>query len=104
MKKIKGLNIEEVKNAKTLKQFNETYTIKVHGFKTVDEFNQTSSCDQHITNIKIPILAINAKDDPFVNPKLLSHYGNPNVITVGTGLFISLKIKNVEDMLHSLKV
>jgi uncharacterized protein len=91
MKKIKGLNIEEVKKAKTLKQFNEAYTIKVHGFKTSDEFNQVSSCDQHIPKIKIPVLALNAKDDPFVNPKLLGHFGNPNVITVGTGLFFLSK-------------
>lgn len=44
----------------------EYYSRRVHGFKTVEEFYDSCSCLSRIPNIKIPMIFINALDDPLI--------------------------------------
>ncbi len=59
----------DIKKIKTLKDFDDIYTSKAHGFKDALDYYQKSSCLQFLPNIKIPALIINAKNDSFLGPE-----------------------------------
>ncbi len=60
------LSSSEIKSIKNLKDFDDTYTSKAHGFKNaIDYYTQCSSL-QFLPNIKVPILLINAVNDSFL--------------------------------------
>jgi predicted alpha/beta-fold hydrolase len=44
---------------------------KVHDFKSVTELYQWSSCVNYLQDISIPMIFINARDDPIVPEALL---------------------------------
>ena len=52
---------------KTLKDFDDIYTSKAHGFKDALDYYEKSSCSQFLPNIKIPALIINALNDSFLS-------------------------------------
>ena len=52
---------------KTLKDFDDVYTAKAHGFKDAFDYYEKSSCSQFLPNIKIPALIINALNDSFLS-------------------------------------
>jgi predicted alpha/beta-fold hydrolase len=60
---IKGLD-----TIKTFREFDERYTAPMHGFRSVDEYWDTSSSIHYLTRISAPTLAISAQDDPFLSP------------------------------------
>lgn len=56
----------DIKNIKTLKDFDDIYTSRAHQFKdALDYYTQCSSL-QFLHNIKVPSLIINAKNDSFL--------------------------------------
>ncbi len=59
----------DIKNIKTLKDFDEVYTSKAHGFKDALDYYEKCSCLQFLKNISIPTLIINAKNDSFLSPE-----------------------------------
>lgn len=57
---------EDIKRVNTLKDFDDIYTSKAHGFKdAVDYYDQCSSL-QFLKSIKVPTLIINAQNDSFL--------------------------------------
>jgi len=58
---------EDLKNVKTLKDFDDVYTSKAHGF--IDGLDYYTKCSsvQFLHNIKIPTLIINALNDSFLS-------------------------------------
>ncbi|MEP1487343.1 MAG: alpha/beta fold hydrolase [Algibacter sp.] len=54
---------------KNLKQFDNIYTSKAHGFTDALDYYTQSSCRQFLPNIKIPTLMINALNDSFLSPE-----------------------------------
>ncbi|MEP5339558.1 MAG: alpha/beta fold hydrolase [Algibacter sp.] len=52
-----------------LKQFDNIYTSKAHGFTDALDYYTQSSCRQFLPNIKIPTLMINALNDSFLSPE-----------------------------------
>ncbi|MRI01409.1 alpha/beta fold hydrolase [Kriegella sp. EG-1] len=58
----------DIKAIKTLKDFDNIYTSKAHGFKNAKDYYAQSNCLQFLPNIKIPTLIINAKNDSFLGP------------------------------------
>lgn len=58
----------DIAGIKTLKDFDDTYTSKAHGFKDAMDYYTQSSSLQFISNIQIPTLILNAKDDSFLGP------------------------------------
>ncbi|RKE95152.1 YheT family hydrolase [Ichthyenterobacterium magnum] len=60
---------EDIASIKTLKDFDDVYTSKAHGFKdALDYYSQCSSL-QFLQNIKTPTLIINALNDSFLSPE-----------------------------------
>ncbi|RKR14989.1 hypothetical protein CLV91_1071 [Maribacter vaceletii] len=60
------ISTKEIQNIKTLKDFDDTYTSKAHGFKNALDYYKNCSSLQFLPNIKIPTLLINAKNDSFL--------------------------------------
>ncbi len=63
------ISVDEINKIKTLKDFDDVYTSKAHGFKNALDYYEKSSCLQFLPNINIPSLIINALDDSFLSPE-----------------------------------
>ena len=65
------INDRAIWSAGTLVELDEAYTRRIGGYSNLDEFYRKSSCTSVWNNIKIPMVFVNAVDDPIVPPKLL---------------------------------
>lgn len=63
------LSIKEVKLIKTLRDFDDVYTSRAHGFQDADDYYKQCSSLQFLSNIKVPTLIINALNDSFLSPE-----------------------------------
>ena len=61
------VSVEEINTIKTLKDFDDVYTSKAHGFKDALDYYEKCSSLQFLSGIKIPTLILNAKDDTFLS-------------------------------------
>lgn len=52
--------------AKDLYDFDNVFTAPVHGFKNTEDYWLRASAKPHLRAIRIPALAVNARNDPFV--------------------------------------
>ena len=52
----------------TLRDFDDTFTGPLHGFADAEEYYRTNSSLQFLSDISIPTLVLNAKNDPFLSP------------------------------------
>lgn len=59
----------DIKTIKTLRDFDEIYTSKAHGFKDALDYYTRCSCLRFLPRITIPSLIINAKNDSFLGPE-----------------------------------
>ena len=50
----------------TLRDFDDRYTSRAHGFENVDDYYHRASSIHVIEQIKLPTLIIHAEDDPFI--------------------------------------
>jgi predicted alpha/beta-fold hydrolase len=51
---------------KTFKDFDDRYTAPMHGFRDAEDYWRQASSKQFLTNIAIPTLLVNARNDPFL--------------------------------------
>lgn len=71
---------------RTLKEFDDRFTSRAHGFNGADDYYYRSSSLRVIDRIRIPTLIIHAKDDPFIpfapllDPAVT---GNPYILLLG---------------------
>jgi len=66
----------------TLKDFDDIYTSRAHGFKDAYDYYAKCSCLQFLPYIKIPALIINALNDSFLGPECYPYQeatDNPNL-------------------------
>lgn len=63
------LSVEQVNSIKTLKDFDDVYTSKAHGFKDALDYYEKASSLQFLPNIKTPTLILNALNDSFLSPE-----------------------------------
>jgi uncharacterized protein len=54
--------------AQSLREFDEAFTCPLHGFRDADEYYAHASCGPHLARIRVPMLVLNALDDPLVPP------------------------------------
>ncbi|MFH6603276.1 YheT family hydrolase [Maribacter algicola] len=76
------ISMADIKNIKTLKDFDDIYTSRAHGFKNALDYYKKCSCLQFLPNIKIPSLIINAQNDSFFGPECYPYKEageNPNL-------------------------
>ena len=52
--------------ARDLHQFDDIFTAPLHGFRNADDYYARGSAKPHLHRIRIPALALNARNDPFV--------------------------------------
>jgi len=64
-----NLSIKSIKSIKTLRDFDNIYTSKAHGFQDADDYYKQCSSLQFLSNIKVPTLIINALNDSFLSPE-----------------------------------
>ncbi len=55
----------------TIRDFDDKYTVPLHGFRSVDEYYKTTSSRQYLQNIQVPTLVLHAKDDPFMTEDVI---------------------------------
>jgi len=71
MKKLIGLKREDIEKLKDFWEFDETYTAKINGFQSAQDYYTKSSAKQYLKAITIPTLIIHAKDDPFMTQEVI---------------------------------
>lgn len=59
-------DLEAVKRCRSLYDFDDIYTAPVHGFKSAMDYWQKCSAKQYLPNVRVPLLLLNAKNDPFL--------------------------------------
>lgn len=59
----------DIKKIRTLKDFDDIYTSRAHGFGDAMDYYQKCSSRQFLPNIPLPTLIINAKNDSFLGPE-----------------------------------
>lgn len=59
-------DLEAVRRCRTLYDFDEIYTAPVHGFKSAMDYWQKCSAKQFLPRVRVPLLLLNAKNDPFL--------------------------------------
>lgn len=80
-------DISGLEEIRTLKQFDERFTARSHGFANADDYYYRSSSLRVIDRIRIPTLIIHAEDDPFIpfspllDPAVVN---NPHLLLLAT--------------------
>lgn len=59
-------DLDAVRQARTLHEFDDAYTAPLHGFHSADDYWTRASSRPWLRHIAVPTLLINARNDPFV--------------------------------------
>ncbi|WP_371194330.1 hydrolase [Glaciecola sp. SC05] len=62
---------KELGNLKSFRLFDEHVTAKLHGFKDADDYYTKASAMPFLQNIRLPTLILHAKDDPFMDERVI---------------------------------
>jgi predicted alpha/beta-fold hydrolase len=71
MKKLIGLDKQDIKNIKTFWEFDEIYTAPIHGFKSAQDYYDRCSSRQFLKFIRKETLIIHSEDDPFMDKSII---------------------------------
>jgi len=80
-------DVSNIKSVRTIRDFDERYTSKAHGFAGADDYYSKSSSIRLMDRIRIPTLIIHSEDDPFIPFAPLQNPGvteNPYILFVAT--------------------
>jgi len=69
----KLLDARALRQVRDLYQFDNLFTAPLHGFRNTEDYWSRSSAKPHLHHIRVPALAINALNDPFVPRYSLPH-------------------------------
>jgi predicted alpha/beta-fold hydrolase len=67
---------ERLLAARTLYEFDNVFTAPLHGFRDTDDYWARASAKPHLADIRVPTLALNACNDPFVPQTSLPRRGS----------------------------
>ncbi|ORX47247.1 AB-hydrolase YheT [Hesseltinella vesiculosa] len=71
MKKHSDIDPAQVMAAKTIRQYDGACTCKVFGYTTVNNYFRDASSARFIEHVRIPLLCVNALDDPIATAKYI---------------------------------
>jgi uncharacterized protein len=57
---------ERLAAARTLREFDDVFTAPLHGFRDAADYWTRAAAKPHLHRIRVPALALNARNDPFV--------------------------------------
>jgi uncharacterized protein len=60
-----------VRKARTLREFDDAVTARVHGFRDVEDYYTQSSSRSFLQGIRVPTLILSARNDPFTPDEVL---------------------------------
>lgn len=60
------IDLDLLKSVKSFDQFDTLFTARIHGFKDAQDFYRSVSADNWIKDIAIPVLIVNALNDPLL--------------------------------------
>ena len=64
------VDLEQVRKVKTFREIDTAFTLKIHPeYKDAEDFYRRIASDQFLPNIKIPLLIVNALNDPMLGDK-----------------------------------
>lgn len=66
---------ERLARARDLYEFDNLFTAPLHGFRDTEDYWHRASAKPHLARIRIPALALNARNDPFVPAESLPRPG-----------------------------
>ncbi len=61
-----AIDIRAIEACRTMYDFDNIYTAPLHGFRSAMEYWQKCSCKPVLHDVKVPLLLLNAKNDPFL--------------------------------------
>jgi uncharacterized protein len=61
------IDCEPALNSRTLYEFDDRFTGPLNGFGDADKYYRRVSCLQYISNIEVPTLLVNARNDPLLS-------------------------------------
>ncbi|MCC5931199.1 MAG: alpha/beta fold hydrolase [Cyclobacteriaceae bacterium] len=62
---------DQLRAIKTLREFDEHFTAPLHGFKNAAHYYYVCSSLRYLSEIKLPVLIVNAHNDPFLSQECL---------------------------------
>ena len=65
------VTIRQLKSIKRLREFDDAITSKAHGFADALDYYRRCSGMPLLSQVRIPLLIIHAKDDPFMTPEVI---------------------------------
>lgn len=65
------VTIRQLKSIKRLREFDDAITSKAHGFTDALDYYRRCSGMPLLSQVRIPLLIIHAKDDPFMTPEVI---------------------------------
>ncbi len=65
------IDLARLSEVQDIREFDDQYTVPLHGFSSVDEYYSTCSSRQYLRYIQVPTLLLNAKDDPFMTEDVI---------------------------------
>ena len=77
------IDLDGLRALRTFHQFDDRYTAPLHGFANARDYWDRCSSAQFIPGIRLPVLIVNALDDPFLSPECFPRAqttGNPRVV------------------------
>ncbi len=66
---------ERLARVRTIAEFDDTFTAPLHGFAGVHDYWARAAAKPHLAHIRVPALALNAGNDPFVPAASLPRVG-----------------------------
>lgn len=61
------IRTEGLQKVRTLREFDNLFTSRLHGFRDAEDYYQQVSALQFLTGITVPTLIVSAKNDPFLS-------------------------------------
>ena len=61
-----GVDYSGIEKIKSFREFDNRFTAPLHGFKDAQDYYDTNSCRRWLESVEVPLLIVNAKDDPFL--------------------------------------